>query len=286
MSFKDALLRIGLCAAVACVPWACEEADIEPDAGPMPLVVEGWIEEGQSPMVILTRAVDLSQPSPSFDDFVEKWARVSVFDGDTRYVLTGRIDHRYTPPFVYTSARLKGKVGHTYRLLVETETDTLEAVATMLPAPDLLPLEAVHAEGQPDSLYAIRARIDGTVPDDGLYKFFSRAQPEERRFYGSFMGTFRGSDYNPETGMTITRGIHSLYSDEDFSHFYTAGTRVSVKICSLEPALYDFWHTYDNSVSLSQNLFFTFAGNCPSNVDGALGYWAAYGSSTRTIVVK
>jgi len=286
MSFKITLLSVAVCAAFVWVSGACDSSDKEPCAGPMPLVVEGWIEEGQSPMVILTRAVDLSLPSPSFDDFVEKWARVSVFDGDIRYVLTGRINHGYTPSFVYTSARLKGEVGHTYRLFVETETDTLEAVATMLPAPDLMPLEAVHADGQPDSLYAVRARIDGAVPRDGLYKMFARAQPGEDRFYGSFMGTFRAVDYDSVAGITVTRGIHSMYSDEEFSHFYTVGTRVTVKICSLQPEIYDFWRTYDNCVSLSQNLFFSFAGDCPSNISGALGYWAAYGASSRTIVIK
>jgi len=36
-------------------------------------------------------------------------------------------------------------------------------------------------------------------------------------------------------------------------------------------------------VLMSGNLFFTFADNCPTNIDGGLGYWAAYGSSLSII---
>lgn len=262
---------------------ACVGSDIEP-VGPLPLVVEGWIEEGQPPVVMLTHAVDLTGDVASFDDFVEKWARVSIFDGDTRYILTGRVNNAYTPSFIYTSSRLKGRIGHTYRLLVETETDTLEAFATMLPRPDLVRLEAVRVEDS-DSMYSIRAYVDNLRPD-GYYKLFSRDFSQDERYYATFTGNFAGYSYNPDEGITVTRGIHSTFEDKDaFSHYYKAGSRVSVKACSLEPEIYEFWRVYDSSVSLSGNLFFTFAENCPSNISGGLGYWVAYGTSQRTIVI-
>ncbi len=42
---------------------------------------------------------------------------------------------------------------------------------------------------------------------------------------------------------------------------------------------------YITFTALSQNLLFTVARNLPSNFDGALGYWAAYGTSSRTITI-
>lgn len=271
-------------ALLAATLFSCENSDIEPVAGPMPLVVEGWIEEGEAPVVIVTRAVDLTQPAASFDGFVEKWGRVSIFDGDKRYILTGRKNDDYMPSFIFTASRLKGKAGHTYRLLIETETDTAEAVATLLPSPSLKPLKVVPVEG-PDTLFMVRAEVDG-IDSDGYYKFFARSELTESRFYASFMGTFAGCDYDPEAGYYITRGVHSSFSDEELGHYYKAGDRVTVKLCSLEPRLYDFWRVYDSNVSLSQNLFFTFAENCPGNVTGALGYWAAYGTSSRSVRIK
>ncbi len=271
-----------ICAAALSLA-ACVGSENEP-VGRLPLVVEGWIEEGQAPVVMLTHAVDLTADVASFDDFVEKWARVSIFDGDTRYILTGRINNAYTPSFVYTSSRLKGRIGHTYRLVVETETDTLEASATMLPRPELVRLEAVAVEGA-DSMYTIRAFVDDILPD-GYYKLFSRDFSQDERYYATFTGTFAGYSYDPAEGIVVTRGIHSTFEDADtFSHYYKAGSRVTVKACSIEPEIYDFWRVYDSSVSLSGNLFFTFAENCPSNIIGGLGYWAAYGTSQRTIVI-
>lgn len=264
---------------------SCEEPGITSLGEKPPLVVEGWIEEGQPPMVFVTHAADLTVDSASFDGFVEKWSRVSVFDGDTRYILTGRINKAYMPQFVYTTSRLKGKVGHSYRLVVETDTDTVESYAEMLPSPRLDKLTPVPVEGS-DSLFAIRADISG-IENDSYYKIFARSEKCETRFYGSFLGTFRGSSYDSGKGWTVTRGVHSGYNrDENFSHYYAEGDRVTVRVCRLEPGLFEFWHVYDNNVSLSQNLFFTFAGNCPSNITGGLGYWAAYGYSQKTVKIK
>lgn len=264
---------------------ACESVSDEPQAGPMPLVVEGWIEEGAAPVVMVTRAVDLSDELASFDDVVERWARVSVSDGERRYYLSGRIDTNYTPPFIFTTSRLKGKVGHSYSLLVETETDSVEAESRLMPAPLVARLEAEPIEGS-DSLYRVRAWFDGIEPD-GMYRVFVRSQRQDSRFFGAFMGTFSGADYDPSEGRIVTRGVHSLYDAEgEFSHYFPYGDRVSVKICSMEAELYDFWRVYDSSVSLSQNLFFSFAENCPSNVRGGLGYWAAYGMDYRSINIR
>lgn len=250
----------------------------------MPLVVEGWIEEDESPVVIVTHAVDLTDNAASFDDFVEKWGRVSVFDGDTRYVLTGRLNRDYMPSFIFTSANLKGKVGHTYRLLIETETDTVEAVSTMLPAPELQPLAAVRAAVN-DSAYFINAKINDIDPN-GCYKFFIKSSLNDSRFYGAFLGTFKGHDYDPENGFNVTRGIHATYDDSaDTDHFFYHGDRVTVKLCSLGADIYDFWRVYDNNVYMSENLFFTFEENCPGNIRGGIGYWAAYGCSKRSVSI-
>lgn len=248
----------------------------------MPLVIEGWIENGEAPIVMVTHAVDLTKPSASFDGFVEKWSRVSIFDGDKQYILTGRIDKNYTPDFIFTSSKLKGEVGHTYRLLVETETDTAEAVATILPPPALRPLTVKPAPGC-DTLYTICATIDGAADENGYYKFFARSDKTESRFYASYLGTFTGAEYNRAGEWQISRGVHSTYSDDDFEHFYHSGDRVTVKLCALQTSVYDFWSTYDKSVGISNNLFFSFATNCPSNIRGGLGYWAAYGHTRRTV---
>lgn len=145
-----ALLVAGFC-MFSC---AEEPRDGMPDR--MPLVIEGWIEDGLRPVVIVTRAVDLTRPVGSLDDYVEKWCRVSIADGDRIYYLTGKIDKAYTPSFVFTTSRLHGVAGHTYHLKVETE-DTVVEAETRIPASPVIDSLKVVKAGLADSLYQIVA---------------------------------------------------------------------------------------------------------------------------------
>ena len=284
MKLKQLLIIPILTALLCC----CEDTDPTlTSPSEIPLVVEGWIEEGALPIVMVTHAVDLTVDTASFDGFVEKWCRVSVEDTGSgeRYFLTGRINNDYTPSFIFTHTRLRGQAGHTYRLMVETDDTVAVAEATLSPAPAIDSLTICKTAGS-DSLYSIQAYSSG-VESDGDYKFFARAIDTESRYYPTFLGTFHGSDYSASQGWNITRGTRAQYSDDDttFSHHFRSGERVMVKLCTIDPAVYTFWHSYDSNVSLSANLFFTFTDNCRGNIDGALGYWAAYGTSVRSITI-
>lgn len=263
---------------------SCENTDPDISSVNMPVVVEGWIENGASPIVIVTRAVNLSPDSASFDNFVEKWCRVSVFDGDSRYILTGKVNKDYTPSFIFTSQSLKGITGHEYRLTVEFEDQTIESSSSILEPPVISRLEPIAVENN-DSLFSIRAFVNGIDPDKH-YKVFVRSGKDDSRYYGSFLGTFSGNEYDDSEGLTITKGIHASYDEDSFSHHFSKGDLVRVKIASLQPEIYHFWKIYDNTVSLSNNLLFSFTSNLPSNLllsdsqpgnPDPLGYWAAYG---------
>lgn len=246
----------------------------------MPLVIEGWIEEGEMPIVIVTRALNLNDDEYSLEDAIEKWCRVTVFDNGEPYVLTARKNTDYNPNFIFTSSHLKGKIGHTYRLLVETYDTIASAEAILLPTASISRLEAFLAN-ESDSLFYIRAYLDN-VSNDSYYKLFCKGA-DDRRHFPSFLGNMAGSQYDANSGISISRGPHAAFLDDEFafSHFFTSGELVEVKICSLDRQVYDFWTAYDLNVSLSSNLFLTFISDCPGNISGAKGYWAAYGSSLR-----
>ena len=260
---------------------SCEDRGPDYISEDMPLVVEGWIENGEAPVVIVSHAINLNDTLSSIDESVEKWCRVSVFDGDQRYVLSGKIDRNYTPPFIYTSSSLKGEIGHTYRLLVETDDETAESYGTITIPPSI---EKIIPEkiSDTDSLYQLRVflkDIDSTC----YYKIFCRSKESDNRYYSAFLGTFPGRDYMPDEGCIVSKGLHATYNDNEFTHFFRSGDIVFVKICTVSREVFDFWNIYDSNVSLSDNLFFTFSENCPSNVEGALGYWGTYGASTSAV---
>ncbi len=274
-----------LCASMLA---ACEDTYVDtPDTSAVPLVVEGWIEEGEAPVVMVTHAADLTVDEPDFDNFVEKWCRVSIYDNDERFILTARLNKNYLPPLIFTHSRLKGKVGHTYRLVVETDDRVITAESKMLQAPDITSVSAMPVNDT-DSLYIIRVGLD---PEHACryIKFFARQLPDEPRYYPTFLGTYELTDSNKSEQFVISRGKRAFYNDsvaETFSHYYLRGQTVMIKVCSLPEDVYNFWRIYDSNISLSDNLFFTFTGNLPGNIDGGLGYFAAYGSSISTIRIK
>lgn len=254
------------------------------DGDMKPLVVEGWIEEGEPPIVMVTRALDLNDEESRLEDVVEKWCRVSVYDDDRQYILTARKNPAYNPSLIFTSSRLKGKIGHTYRLVVETEDTIATACATIYPGGTLTALERVRSNRN-DSAFSVRAEA-GNLSDDGYYKVFCKSE-SERRFFPAFAANFRTSDYNPEEGINVVRGVHSAFLEDEnyFSEYFAAGEIVEVKLCRMEKDVYDFWQSYDSNISLSNNMFVTFLSSCKGNIRGAKGYWAAYSSSLRVIKI-
>ena len=109
--FIQALLAIAACSAE-------KPAEVEPR-----LVVERWIESGGAPVVMVTTSVTPTrepQEVSSLSENIERWAKVTVGDGEKEVILTGYISGRYFPPYYYTTGHMSGEVGKTYRLTVES----------------------------------------------------------------------------------------------------------------------------------------------------------------------
>ena len=67
------------------------------------IVVEGWIEDGGFPVVMVTTSVPVSSEYEKWDsleDHLVRWAKVTVSDGENEVVLTGKMDRNYFPPYI------------------------------------------------------------------------------------------------------------------------------------------------------------------------------------------
>lgn len=196
LNFRKYLLLLPLVTLLV----SCEDPDIRQN-GEMPMVVEGWINEGEPPVVIITRAVDLTADAPSIENTVEKWCRVSVFDNGIRHVLAGKLNDSYTPSFIYTDSRLKGQKGHTYRLQIECGYKTYTAEQTLLPSPKIERVEPRKVTGS-DTLYMLQLFLKD-LPGDGHYRIFTRTFGKESRFFSSFLGSGDNSTYDPEKASVL-----------------------------------------------------------------------------------
>lgn len=89
------------------------------------LVVEGWIDEGKHPIVMVHRSyslhIDNAPDSTTLVDVIEDqmvlFGRVAISDGIDTVVLTGKVDTNYMPPYIYTTVFMRGEAGKTYHLL-------------------------------------------------------------------------------------------------------------------------------------------------------------------------
>ena len=107
---KKHLALIALILAAACTPsWQPE--------GEERLVVEGWIDAGGFPIVMVTTSVPTSTEYQNIDDqknHLARHAKITVSDGENSVILTGMDNKKYFPPYIYTTADMRGVAGKSY----------------------------------------------------------------------------------------------------------------------------------------------------------------------------
>ena len=93
---------------LACATFtACmEEEDAELQTQ---LVVEGWIEDGGYPVVLLgeTHAIDAGMQN--IENYIVRWGKVTISDGTDSVILTGGYDNDFFPPYKYTTFKMTGQ---------------------------------------------------------------------------------------------------------------------------------------------------------------------------------
>lgn len=249
------------------------------------LIVEGWIEEGNVPYVILTQNKPLLSniDSTSIEDMVVRWAKVSVSDGEETEVLSGRIDKNYFPPFVYRGIKMLGKAGKTYTLNVEYSGRTWTAKTCI---PESAPLKSIRTlpVADKDTLFSIEATFDDPGDTKNYYKFYTKIKGRNTRYMPALMGDLDDNLFN---GQSITIGVSQGIDQtqvKDFDANFNIRDTVSVKFCTQTEFGFRYWTAYANELINSQNPFFPANQNLPSNLTGgALGIWCGYGKQTYEV---
>lgn len=267
-----------------CEPkWNFGSVDFNPQ-----IVVEGWIESGGYPCVCLsqTKTLDMPLDSTALFDIAIRWAKVTVSDGTNTEILTGRMDKRYAPPFIYTGSNLQGVPGKHYTLKVEYSGRTVTAT-TYIPEPVHLDQITVDKCDDSDTLYQIKAQFRDNPAEKNYYKFFTQVLPNDKRYFSSFLGTFDDTVL-PENGdatVEVYRGFR--FTDlKKYTPFYKEQDTVLVKFTQLAQEEFLFWSGYENEVTNGKNPIFPSSSNLKSNIQGGLGIWCGYGISTYFIPIK
>ena len=249
---------------------------------PVPqIVVEGWIEDGYNPIVMLTTTVPIGESVTDLKElekFVINWGKVTISDGEKSVVLSGRRNNDYFPPYIYTTSSMTGQPGKTYTITVEYSGRTVTAQTTI---PEDVPLEYIRvaaSEENPDNFQLVGGLKDNRNSKD-YYKFFVKVSGKDSTYVSSFLGLTDDAVLQDKTEIAelpINNG--SRRSDQRMTTYFSAEDRVIVKFCTLNQTSWQYWNDFEEIQSLSRNPFFPVSTSIRSNVKGGLGYWAGYGS--------
>lgn len=279
---------------VSLIFFSCEK-DISIDL-PKPtdkLVIEGRIETGQFPFVILTKN------SPYYETFYTKdlgnyfvhGAKIIVTElsdgiavkSDTLQEIM--LDTLGVKVSVYVSFGIRGKVGRSYSLSVTADGQHVSSVTTLPPS---YPLDSIWVKYDVDpsdpQLVKLMCRYSDP-PSLGQYaRYFTKRNSEP--FYPGLNSVFEDAVVNGTTfDFPIDRGINR--NDEiDFKNYgyFFKGDTIEVKWCNIDHAHFDFWRTLEFELG-SQGNPFAAPIQIQSNIKGGLGIWGGYSTSFKKIIV-
>jgi hypothetical protein len=296
-------LQLALIALSSILLTSCEkEVQIDLKSSPPQVVVQGSIESGNIPFVVLNSSmsffskIDLGTLEKSFIHN----AIVTVSDGSKtvtlkEYTVDTGLSFKYS---VYTidttnfnlNNLILGEVGKTYTLSVTYEGKTYTGV-TKIPNPQGI-----------DSMWFAEPLFAGENTSDSARQLFvSYSDPDTagdcvryftRRNNDLF---FPSENFNDEiiNGKKLNQvGLVAGYQEtsgtpisRDSLFYFFPGETVTLKWCAIDKGVYQFYNSLEFAKGAVGNPFATPINPITNMKNGALGVWAGYGVFEKTLTV-
>lgn len=275
---------------------SCEkEIHIDLPEAEKKMVVEGAIEQGKNPYVLLTRSSPYFAPIEDFTNnlFVTD-AIVIVSDGTITDTLQGGLNfeiYKPYPVFAYTSNLITGVVGKTYQLTVIADGLTLTS-STTIPQP--IPLDSLwfrEDAGAPDpGLGYVWAHLTDPDTIGNAYRWFSQILNRQERLIPPDGSVFNDKFIN---GLSFdfaydpaTDPLEPEEPEEIPLLYFNVGDTVIIKFCSIDRDSYSFLNTLENIRFANGNPFASPASVFTNIKGGGLGGWIGYGATYDTLILK
>ncbi|MBC5991723.1 DUF4249 family protein [Pontibacter cellulosilyticus] len=293
----------------------CEEnLTLEIPEGEAKLVVEGHIEQGAPPIVVLTNSVPVfaNVSAETFRDAFVHDAQVTVSSGGQVYTLREVSSAAFSdelkeqvalqfgisesllngsngfPFYVYTTDALKGTVGNSYALRISHQGKVLTASTTI---PHLNPIDSLwtlpHPKPEEDSLRILMYKYADPDTLGNSVRYFTKRNQEP--FYPGLLG----SVFNDEliNGGTITfpldrgepRGQAEI--NQELYGYFGKGDTVTVRWAAIDLPHFRFWSTLESEQNSNGSPIGS-PNTTRSNINGGLGIWGGYGVTYHRIIIK
>lgn len=288
-------IQISLMALVLLLVSCEKTVSFNLDDVPPKLVVEATIENGQPPFVYLSRSLGyFSSLSPdSIAASFVRDAQVFISNGSRTHQLkeySARIGgynaYYYSTDSASLLTAITGELNKDYTLRIVWQGKEYNA-ATRIP----------FITRQIDSMYWKPAPA-GNIP----YKVVLMIKATDAPGYGDYIRYFTSQNSDP-----FYPGLNSVFDDqvidgttyeipvergvprfndlgENYS-FFDRGDTVTLKLCNIDKATYDFWRTMEFSYSSIGNPFSSPTKVLSNISGGALGYFGGYAAQYRRIVI-
>jgi hypothetical protein len=273
---------------------SCErEIDIALDEQESKIVVEGLIEPGMPPRVLVSKNRGFFNDFPSdflalLDTFIIQDATVQIEVDGVTHSLQFVLNPLAYPYAYYTSNSLLGEVGKTYTLKVEAMGKSVRAVTTIPPpvALDSMYFDLNVFNADEDSLGFLFAMY--TDPDTlgNAYRLYAKRNSETEYF------PVEGAIANDQfiNGRTVT--FFSQQSTKPFAaqdtfieqnYFYRLGDTIMVKFCHMGQRPFEFYNTFEAATGTNGNPFAS-PILIKSNIEGGLGVWCGQSFYLDTLI--
>lgn len=268
---------------------SCEkDITIETGSGEPQIVVEGYIETGLPPYLLLTKTTKYYSTFylDSLEDLFVHDAVITVSDGSQTVQLTElTIDTLGTSVSAYVGFGMTGEVGKTYTLTIETEGKLITALTTI---PQPLPLDSIWyetgADDDNDTLVKLICRFSDPPALGQYVRYFTSVN--NGGYFPGFNSVFEDVLINGTTfDFPLDRGVNrnDTAAFENYGLF-RKGDTISVKWAAIDKDHFDFWRTVEFELG-SQGSPFASPVIIQSNIIGGQGIWGGYASTFKSLIV-
>lgn len=251
------------------------------------MVVEGWIESGKEPVVMLHYAYNVDDRHEdenatmenSFQNQLIKLAKVTISDGEDEVILTSAVNMKYMLPYIYTTTHIVGEPGKTYTItatrdgITETATTTIPAVAPQL--------ESITIRTLPDSTSQVTAQVALPPSLRSQKLVFSLRREGQPQYFVCRIGakeittpTLTVPIYTPNQVLSVDGSSSTLGGLDSFSTSDTC--TYYLRVAALDDTSYAIWEGIC-AQSINQGMYYMgIYHNMPSNISSERGYWCGY----------
>jgi hypothetical protein len=260
------------------------------------LVVEATIETNQPPIVILSKSQNFfAQITPDIlaASFVRN-AEVYVSNGFVTHKLK---EYSIPLPNSYTfyfysidssnlSTAFVGKTNTQYSLRIVSEGKEYTAttgIPTITRRIDSLFWKQAPGSNDPNKAVLMVKATDQAGLGDYI-RYFTKRNSET--FYPAFNSVYDdqvidGTTYEVE----VERGVDRTQDLPDDYTLFDKGDTVTLKLCQIDKATFDFWRTMEFSYANIGNPFGSPTKVLSNISNGALGYFGGYAPQFKTIII-